>query len=115
MNSPENLDNTFSGPTRTEIELRAHQLWCQQGCPNGHDVDNWMEAERQLRDEYAGRAAPAIPVKEDVPNLAGLGSETADSPHSALADRAPLATSVEEELIYVGRPASRRSKTNVEL
>lgn len=117
MNSFETSRANPYEPTRAEIELRAHQLWCQQGCPHGHDVDNWIEAERQLREEYAGVTAPSIPVKEDVPALdaRGLSTRMSDSPHAPLAGRAPLATKVEEALIEPGRPEPRRSKTSVEL
>ena len=116
MNSFENSSGNSFEPTRAEIELRAHQLWCQQGCPHGHDRENWIEAERQLREEYRGVAAPAIPMKEDVPagNADALKKGMSDSPHAPLADRAPLATKVEEELIEPGRAQSRRSKTSVE-
>lgn len=127
MNPQPMLDSLSYQPTRSEIELRAHQLWCQRGCPHGHDVDNWIEAERQLREEAAmtsplgttvstGASVPpaggAMPASEDV---AGLAAARSDSPHAALAPHAPLATAVEDSLIDPGRPNSRRSKTSVEL
>ncbi len=127
MNPQLSSDSLSYQPSRSEIELRAHQLWCQRGCPHGHDVDNWIEAERQLREEAAMIAplgAPAtgvtavsasgagMPASEDV---AGLAAARSDSPHAALAPHAPLATAVEDSLIDPGRPNSRRSKTSVEL
>lgn len=36
-------------PTWTEIAERAHQLWLQQGCPQGYADQNWQDAERELR------------------------------------------------------------------
>ena len=120
MNPSDYSQDLSNLPTRAEVELRAHQLWCQQGCPQGHDVNNGLEAERQLQDErvlrdprQAGQSEPvsstAIPASEDVPIL------SSDSPHAALAPHAPLATRVEEELIEPGRPRSRGSKTSIEL
>ena len=38
----------------------AYQLWEQQGCPSGRDMDHWLEAERLLRSETA---VPAQSVK----------------------------------------------------
>lgn len=32
-----------------EIARRAHELWEQEGRPEGRDADHWLEAERQLR------------------------------------------------------------------
>lgn len=103
-------------PTTDEIALRAHQIWMEQGCPAGHDVDNWLEAESQLR---LGRntTAPnlsdsAIPAAEDVrPSDVARDEE----PFDGLRSDAPLATKVEDSLIDPGRPASRRSKTSIDL
>ena len=38
-------------PTRDEIAERAKALWKARGCTPGRDVENWLEAERQLRTE----------------------------------------------------------------
>lgn len=99
-----------AAPSHEEISLRAHQLWCQQGCPQGHDIDNWMEAQRQLLSEYANRSP--IPASEDVDNTRIVHEDT---PFSPLADQAPLATRVEEQVTRPGRPASRESATSLDL
>jgi hypothetical protein len=51
-------------PTREEIELRAFQIFIERGGTDGHDVDDWVEAERELHEEYAntGRMAKAATV-----------------------------------------------------
>jgi|GEM_PF-1308590 len=100
-----------AAPSQDEISLRAHQLWCQQGCPQGHDVDNWLEAERQLLSEYANRTA-SIPSREDVGDLE---IARGDSPFSNLSEEAPLTTRVENQVIQPGRPASRQSPTSLDL
>ena len=33
------------------IAARAYIIWEQQGCPQGHDVANWLLAENQLKQE----------------------------------------------------------------
>jgi hypothetical protein len=35
-------------PIREEIELRAYDLYVERGGEDGHDVEDWLEAERQL-------------------------------------------------------------------
>jgi hypothetical protein len=35
-------------PTREEIELRAHQIYVERGGADGHDVEDWLQAEREL-------------------------------------------------------------------
>ncbi len=35
-------------PTREMIAMRAYEMWCARGYPHGHDVDDWLEAEREL-------------------------------------------------------------------
>jgi hypothetical protein len=54
-------------PTRREIELRAYQIYVERGGADGHDVDDWLQAEREqakrevLFEKYAsiGRIAKA--------------------------------------------------------
>jgi hypothetical protein len=49
-------------PTSEEIELRAYQIYVERGCVDGHDVDDWLQAEREaLLEKYAsiGRIAKA--------------------------------------------------------
>lgn len=44
------LTNGSNGgrPLREEVETFAYLIWEQRGRTNGHDVDDWLEAERQL-------------------------------------------------------------------
>ena len=48
-------------PTREEIELRAFQIFIERGGTDGHDVDDWVQAEHELSEKYAniGRVAKA--------------------------------------------------------
>ncbi len=36
-------------PTREEISSRAFQIWDQTGRAPGRDVENWLQAEAELR------------------------------------------------------------------
>ena len=40
-------------PTREEIELRAFQIFIERGGADGHDVDDWVQAEQELGAKYA--------------------------------------------------------------
>lgn len=40
-------------PTREEIELRAYQIYVERGGAQGHDLDDWLQAERELNEKYA--------------------------------------------------------------
>jgi Protein of unknown function (DUF2934) len=46
-------------PTREETELLAYQMFVERGCADGHDVDDWLQAEHELVEKYAntGRIA----------------------------------------------------------
>ena len=35
--------------TNSDVARRAYDLYLGRGCEHGHDVDDWMQAERELR------------------------------------------------------------------
>lgn len=35
--------------TDSEVASRAYHLYLARGCEHGHDVDDWIAAERELR------------------------------------------------------------------
>ena len=37
-------------PTQEAISQRAHEIFVQRGCPEGRDMEHWLEAEAQLSD-----------------------------------------------------------------
>lgn len=41
-----------------KIAARAAEIWHRKGRPHGQDVQNWMEAEAELRAEYAANPDP---------------------------------------------------------
>jgi hypothetical protein len=120
---PENPSNSGSlpsrnlrAPTADEIAARAHQIWRAEGEPAGRDVEHWLQAERELTAETQAASLPqkkrSIPASEDVRPSDVARPET---PFSSFRDEAPLATKIQEQLVDPGRPASRRSKTNLDL
>ena len=35
------------------VAARAYQLYVERGCTHGHDLEDWIEAERQIRMEMS--------------------------------------------------------------
>jgi hypothetical protein len=35
--------------TNSDVARRAYDLYFARGCAHGHDVDDWLQAERKLR------------------------------------------------------------------
>ena len=44
-----------ASPTPEQITERAKSIWMKSGCQPGRDQENWLEAERQLRQEMNRR------------------------------------------------------------
>jgi Protein of unknown function (DUF2934) len=49
--------NQPPNPTTTAIAERAYRLYCARGGQHGYDVDDWLQAERELHDEAKSAAA----------------------------------------------------------
>lgn len=45
-------------PSNDQIAERARRIWQERGSPGGRDLEHWLEAERQLRDEIAATSRP---------------------------------------------------------
>lgn len=43
-------------PTPEQVAERARSIWIERGSPGGRDLEHWLDAERQLRSEFASRA-----------------------------------------------------------
>ena len=40
-----------------DIAKRAFELYCERGHQDGHDLQDWIQAERELRDRVSSSAA----------------------------------------------------------
>jgi len=40
-------------PGNTDIARRAFELYCARGCEDGHDIQDWLQAEREVREATA--------------------------------------------------------------
>ena len=50
--SDRELGNREQHPTHNEIQQRAYELYLARGCTDGRDIQDWLFAEQQLRNEY---------------------------------------------------------------
>ncbi|HZQ46548.1 MAG TPA: DUF2934 domain-containing protein [Verrucomicrobiae bacterium] len=49
--SPQTQSKAGGQPTQIEIAARAYQIYVGKGRPEGRDMENWLEAEAQLKSE----------------------------------------------------------------
>jgi len=42
-----------SAPTHEAIEVRAYQIFIERGGAHGQDVEDWLQAERELVEKYS--------------------------------------------------------------
>lgn len=84
-------------PTREQVQALAHAIWIDRGCPQGCDVEIWLEAERQLGAESkANLRSSDISVQDESVDL----------------DRSEAAR-VDNELERIVSPPAPRSPTSL--
>ena len=55
---------TCSGVPHEKIAMRAYTKWQQRGCPCGTEMQDWQEAEAELKAEQSrGTSAPSPAAK----------------------------------------------------
>lgn len=52
---------------REQIEKRAYALWQVGGCRHGNDVDDWLQAEREVLAQSAGTSGERVGAHEANP------------------------------------------------
>jgi hypothetical protein len=66
-------------PSHEEIEKRAYEIYLEHG-EDGHDVDDWLLAENELKQKYASRGP--IPLKSTATAAGQRGPIVASQRHS---------------------------------
>lgn len=56
-------DTFDTPPTPEEIAVEAYNIYCQRGCANGKDVEDWLEAERRLSAQRRSGPRRAVDVE----------------------------------------------------
>lgn len=54
-------------PSEEQIEQRAYELYLQRGCEHGRDIEDWLEAERELTELAELRAVETELAADDEP------------------------------------------------
>jgi len=62
--------NTEIPIDRTAVAARAYELFCARGCQPGHDLDDWLRAEAELR--HATSVEKAVEKISQLPPPAGM-------------------------------------------
>lgn len=57
VEAPAPAANPSGDVTDRDIARRAFELYCARGCEHGHDVDDWLQAERELQGAPSSTAA----------------------------------------------------------
>jgi hypothetical protein len=104
MNSKKNLPSDSNRrpippPSRDQIAALAHAIWIDRGCPPGTEVENWLEAERQLRAQ--GNVATPINGAQPVIDDRALDPDVSK------------AGQIDRELDRVVTPPGQRSPTSL--
>ena len=55
--SSKSLQNRSRQVTDRDIARRAYELYEARGREHGHDIDDWLQAERELRDSVMSHVA----------------------------------------------------------
>lgn len=70
QSSSSNSTSAAPALSHERIAERARELWMHRGSPAGRDLEHWLEAERQLRNEQqrsnVGKNAPSNAAKQDL-------------------------------------------------
>lgn len=91
---------TNTTPTHDEIAAQAYQIYLREGCPEGRDLDHWLQAEIELRASTNGiengngvHPATAAPERaERQPGARATRQEaSAVLPNSVVPPTAPVA------------------------
>ena len=63
--SASSLENLAHEPADEEIARRAYQLYELRGREDGHDWDDWIQAEHELRDSASREHGPHAAVEHE--------------------------------------------------
>jgi hypothetical protein len=56
------MRRSASEVTLDAIARRAYEIYSSLGCTHGHDIDDWLQAERELHVSRGRRRARSAPV-----------------------------------------------------
>jgi hypothetical protein len=91
------MSKNFANPkelnaTQEQISARAQEIYLRNGSLEGRDLDNWLEAEKELRAEAQKPAAKNNGATAKSSQSAATASPAPVSPTSVLAETSPIAS-----------------------
>jgi hypothetical protein len=63
-----------NNPMKDEITRRAYALYLMRGCEHGRDMEDWVQAAKELTTEPAGKSTETKAAQEAVATRADLQS-----------------------------------------
>jgi hypothetical protein len=57
---PNSAQVTRPYPTHEEVQRRAYEIYLSQGRADGRDLDNWLQAERELSQANGGTTSTPV-------------------------------------------------------
>lgn len=55
--APKSDESTILIPIEQQIQQRAYELYERRGMTDGHDLEDWLQAECEIKDTHANAAA----------------------------------------------------------
>jgi len=81
--------------SQEKIRVRAHQLWEEAGPPHGHDVEHWLQAEKEC---LLNSAAPAPLMEEIKQELSAPEAKPTKKSNTSAAPKAPKKSSARSKI-----------------
>ena len=57
---PNSAQVTRPYPTQEEVQRRAYEIYLSQGRTDGRDLDNWLQAEREMSQANGGTTSAPV-------------------------------------------------------
>lgn len=110
-------DTSLSAGLHQRIRARAEEIYYSSGCVPGRDLENWAQAEKEIREETAFDSARRTAVAIKVNGVLYVGEyareSSGDYAPGEFAKGAPVPVRFEGEKMFVRRPNGRELETTI--
>jgi hypothetical protein len=99
------------------IRRRAEEIYYRSGCAPGHDLENWAQAEKEIRQETAPQSARRTAVAINVDGVLFIGEYAPDACHGytpgEFSKGATVPVRFDGDKMFVKRPDGRELETTI--
>jgi hypothetical protein len=99
------------------IRSRAEEIYYRSGCVPGRDLENWAQAEKEIREEVAARSARRTAVAIRVSGVLYIGEYVPESSGGyapgEFTKGAPVSVRFDGDKMFVKRPDGRELETTI--